>query len=376
MMAVGRAAPAFSSGGAAFHDMEWVGGSPSSSKLMDLRAFPDSSDLGSQWKSEVARLEEEIGELRLTAAWALPQLGPMEAEPEPSVEVWPTLPATSEVSSVSPRMEPNTPRGRANCPSSPLAVSCVPALSSPSSLTQQVDVSTHSQASQDSEDNMFLFGNADSTPRGRTRDVKITANTVLANVLNTALPTHQVSACHGACGRRDDAGCAQADAEPLVENVSLREEAEHPREEKVSMEELTQLVRDLETLEGALWHAKQENAALRRDKVTREEAWELALQKLQKENTALREEKVGRDSLESAMQVAQKENTALLEEKLVREERHSRDVAELEGMLEPVMAENSQLRTALHAAEARLSSPRESEPEIERSCDIDRALKR
>jgi len=289
-------------------------------------------------------------------------------------------------------------------------------------LNLRAEVSAHSYESQESEDHILLFGKLDNfTPRGRTRDVKITENasptmvtkapralrssalseprTLLAKDVS---PTPQVS-----CGRSDNSGSRNGLAGQNVDS-ELTEDSEQSEaedvEEKVSLEELTQLVRDMEALESALQKAKQENIALRRDKVMREEAWELALQRLQRENAALREENAREVSQEAGLQKAQQEIDALREQKLAQEQemwhtaqRHARDVAELEGMLEPVMAENSQLRTALQAAEAQLEarseagngyvayeearseaepemSPREAEPEIERSCDIDRVL--
>jgi len=68
-------------------------------------------------------------------------------------------------------------------------------------------------------------------------------------------------------------------------------------------------------------------------------------------------EKTERDNaIGEALQQARMEKVAMLEEESIREERHRRDIAELEGMLEPVMAESSRLRAALSSAEARLEA--------------------
>jgi len=47
---------------------------------------------------------------------------------------------------------------------------------------------------------------------------------------------------------------------------------------------------------------------------------------------------------------ARQENEAMLEENVANEQRHARDVAELEGMLESAMAENEKLKRDLNAA--------------------------
>jgi len=124
-----------------------------------------------------------------------------------------------------------------------------------------------------------------------------------------------------------------------------------------------------------LAQARRENAALRQEKLIREESLGRQLQKLQQENATLHEERSRERCLEASLKMAQQENVFLSEEKLANDERHRRDVVELEGMLEPVMAENSQLRTALQAAEARLEATSVAEPDIEQSCDIDQLLR-
>jgi chromosome segregation ATPase len=163
------------------------------------------------------------------------------------------------------------------------------------------------------------------------------------------------------------------------DNSTMQNERPHQPQPQVSCSDVKQLLRDLESMELALQKTRADNAALQSENKQKQELWEAERQQLRMENATLRE---SRGELDSVMREVQ----ALREQKEAQEKAHQRDIAELEGMLNPLMEENCRLSKALAAANARLEeahpgpcfsarSTVEVEPEIERSCDLDRVLK-
>lgn len=343
----------------------WLSSVPSASKTVDLEVSPaiqEIAKVSSQWKSDVARLAEEIGQLRSTAAWALPDSRNENDDAEmccpqlSRIETWPLLPAACGSSSS-------------------LLVS----------RFRAADVSARSCSSRDDEECVLMLGSLDSRrPRGRARDVKITANTERSKAPS---PTPQISCGGGSSTPRKKS------------SKDLRTKPEPKILEGVNPQELKQLLRDLETMRREqllLQQVSQENSALQQEKAACAQAWEHSLQTLQQENATLQEEnatlqeeKLHWESVQAQLEKSHQENAMLREEalrqaeakdlqeaelatlhqviatmreeRLVQEERYRRDVTELEGMLEPVMSENAQLKVSLKEAEARLEAG---------SCDI------
>lgn len=312
----------------------------------------------SRWKTEVSRLEEELGQLRSTAAWALPLLSHVsKTSEEQALQAWPRHPH-----------------------------SCDPLLMSHSGAAPRVvDFSVHSTTSLEGDHHMMIRGQLDDLAircgrngRGRSRNTKITPNTVVS----APSPRPQV-----VCGGCDEAphgyGLGEEDVDSVADKSAGERTLSPTLSDKPEQTPEVDVVGSKQSCQASLQKAQQEKEILQEEV----EKQQLDLERLRSESIVLDEDKTRQQVIIEEMQneaallqeentqtkarleAAKKEIAALQEDRALQEESTARDMGALEAMLEPVMAENERLKAALKALELQVRTKAAASCDAEQQTD-------